>query len=146
MRRILGLIAALGFAAAASAQPVSAQITVVGPAAASTQTVNHATANQPSAAGDGANIAGLSSCTVVVSAASGQTLSGAGTVRLWYYNSTIARWAENMDVYSTQGVSSQRDSLTQAFNVGVKTGRLYAEARSVTASGGALTVRLVCWK
>lgn len=146
MKRVLALLSLVVYASVATAQPLGLSLATVGPNGATTQTANHASANFPTAAGDGISVQGMSSCVVIVSAASGQTLSGAGTIRIWYYESGHARWAENMDVFSSQGVSAKRDAVTQAFTVGTKSGRLYAEARSVTSSSGALTVKIGCWR
>jgi hypothetical protein len=141
----LALIA-LALAPALAFAQLSAIKVAMGPAAAATQTANHASANVPTAAGDGVPLSGISGCRFVLSAASGQTLSGAGTLRFWYYDSVLARWMRNQDVTVSVSTSAVRDMVTQDYAVLVSSGRLYVEAVSVTSSSGALTVTAHCWR
>lgn len=151
MRRFYVFIAALGFATGAFAQPVTAKVSTQTNDGGTTQSIDSTTGNQPINTGDGVDVQYMKYCLAWVSAPPLYTLSGAGTVRLWYYNTTVGRWAENMTVFSTNATTG-RDAVTEAFPIGIGTGRMYAEARSLTAgsdggaNGAVLTVRLVCWK
>lgn len=116
----------------------------VGPAAATTQTANSAAGNIPTAAGDGVPLEGVTGVRVILSAAAGQTLSGAGTVRLWLYDSSLARWVRGRIDYAVD-LGSVRDLVFPDEVVRVPRGRIYAEAISVTVSGGALTVTIQTW-
>ena len=139
-------ILALLAPALALAQPLAPIRIAVGPSAATTQTANSAAGNEPALAADGLNIQGLSACRVVLSAASGQTLSGAGTLRFWYYDTSLARWILNQDVTIPVTTSSRRDMVSQDYQILISAGRVYVEADTVTSSSGALTVTLHCWR
>ena len=117
----------------------------VGPSGASTQTINSAAGNVPVSASDGVSLQGVGGYRAILSAASGQTLSGAGTIRLWYYDATLARWMRSQDLSYTVSDSGVRDIVFQDVEVLVPQGRVYAEAVSVTASGGALTLTVQTW-
>ncbi len=116
----------------------------VGPAGAGTQTAASAAGNIPTAATDGVSLEGVSGVRVILSAAAAQTLSGAGTVRLWLYDSTLARWVRGRIDYSVD-IGTVRDIVFPDEVVRVPRGRIYAEAISVTVSGGALTVTIQTW-
>ncbi len=116
----------------------------LGPGDTSTQTVNSAAGNVPTSATDGLSLRGVCGLRATVSAESGQTLSGAGTIKFWYYDTTLAtpRWMLNQDL-SVNVTSTKRDAVLQDYSVLVGYGRVYLEAVSVTASGGTtLVVRL----
>lgn len=132
------LLLSLLFAGAAFAE-----VKNVGPAGATTQTANHASANIPSAATDGLPLLNQCGVTVILAAASGQTLSGAGTLVFWYYDTGLARWIPNAEANYTVTTSGRRDIVLKSRPVKVGYGRVYVEALSVTSSSGALTIRLV---
>jgi hypothetical protein len=115
----------------------------IGPAGASTQTANSAAGNIPTAATDGVSLDGQCRVLITVSAASGQTLSGGGTLVFWYYDATLARWAVNVEGTNPPmtSASGSRDS-TVFVRRTFPAGRFYVEADTVTSSGGALTVRV----
>lgn len=50
------------------------------------------TGSAPTDAADGQPLNGLAAITLVISAASGKTLSGAGTMQAYLYDNTLARW------------------------------------------------------
>lgn len=142
-RAILGL-AALLMAAPALAQVNTATIAVVGPAAAATQAANNAEDNIPTADADGMSLSGIKKIIVIVSAASGQTLSGAGTLKFWYYNTAIDRWIENKTSTISVTMSGRRDQVSDLYDSFPDgAGRIYVEADTVTSSSGALTVRII---
>lgn len=116
----------------------------VGPDSDTTQSANHATANEPFVATDGLSILNMCGLRVIVSAASGQTLSGAGTLRFWYYDTTLSspRWMLNQNVSLPVTQSSRRDAVFEDLPIYNGFGRVYVEAESVTVSSGVLTVRL----
>jgi len=145
VRRLAALIVLLPGLSLAQLSPTpSGQ--AIGPAGASTQTANSAAGNEPSTTTDGVILTNQCRAAIIVSAASGETLSGGGTLKLWWLDTTqtTPRWnllVEGTDPAMT-GAAARRD-----VTVGVRKtfpyGRLYVEADTVTASGGALTVRVL---
>jgi len=105
----------------------------------------NSTANVPSAITDGISLIGVTGIRTTVSAANGQTLSGAGTVVYWCWSDVLARWAESAEVSYTQDVSGRRDASFPNEEIRVSQGRIFVEARSVTVSAGALVVTLETW-
>lgn len=106
----------------------------VGPGGANSQTVNSAAGNVPTTAGDGVELEErISRVRVFVSAESGQTLSGGGSVRIWAWSTTLSRWAPTNIVFEVP--SGSRDAMVGEFET-PSYGAVYAEAVSVTASGG----------
>jgi hypothetical protein len=75
----------------------------------------------------------------------GQTLSGAGTLRAWYYDFTIGAWARNPDLDKNVTLSGQRRQVFSDVSTLVRTGCVLYAADSVTVSGGTVTVRLTAW-
>ncbi len=136
-----------GFAGAAAsiASPLRANI---GPAGAGTQTSASAAANKPSSATDGLAVsAGHRGAYATVSAAVGQTISaiGAGAsdgLVWWKYNSAIARWSETLLVEQIQIGARDAAGLEQMLATCNPGDRVYAEARNITVSAGAITVSL----
>lgn len=105
----------------------------------------NSTANAPSAATDGASLIGCTSALVIVSAASGQTLSGAGTIRLHFYDADgLARWVRSQDIFYTVTDSGIRDIIFPVEQM-LPYARVYAEARSVTTSSGNLSMSIHTW-
>lgn len=98
------------------------------------------------AATAGANLAGVTGWRAVVSAADGQTLSGAGSLRLWYYSLSLARWVRSQDLLWTVSDTGQRDFLVPDQLVTVPAaGRMFIDPVSVTVSSGALTCTIETW-
>lgn len=115
----------------------------VGPGGAATQST--ADDNAPTAVTDGVSLSGVRAVRLVVSAAAGQTLSGGGTVELWHYNASRARWCRvdvEFSMATLPAAATFRDWIFPDQPIDVPEGRLYARARTVTASGGALTISL----
>ncbi len=144
MRKLFALLVLVP--AVALAQMAVSSV-AVGPAAATTQTAGSAAGNVPTAAADGVVIGSTNKLRIVLSAASGQTLSGAGTLRVWFYDVGLARWVKNQNVSFTVTQSAVRDAVFENLDLGGgPTQRVYIEAVSVTSSGGALTVTLQTWR
>lgn len=119
----------------------------MGPGGASTQTINSAAGNVPTTVGDGVSLLGKTGFRVTVSASAGQTLSGGGSIRLWGRSTNLARYAKKPFAYlDLSDATTQRDWMGPDEIVSVPDGELYAEAVSVTASGGAsLSVNIDTW-
>lgn len=97
----------------------------------------------PSAATDGIPLTGLKSVQITVSADSGQTLSGAGTIRVYLYDSTLGRWARCPELDMSVSTASVRDLAFAALSMdGERSGaRAAFVPNSVTVSSGT-TVRV----
>ena len=96
----------------------------------------------PTVAAEGLDLGGAKGIRLSVCAASGQTLSGAGTMRAWYYSPKAAKWMRNpgLDfVVTASGVQCQvfPDLLATVNQDGSKV--IWA-ADAVTVSGGAALV------
>lgn len=86
----------------------------------------------------------LSDCTgfrVIVSAASSQTLSGAGTVRIWMWSTLLTRWVHNSQLDYTLSFTSGtwRDDVSPDFQCTVGYGAVYPQLVNVTSSSGNVT-------
>lgn len=119
---------------------------VVAPNGAATQASNSAAGNVPISSSDGVALANVKALRVIVSAGAGNTLTiGTGEVRFWYYNATLGRWIRS-DVYIAPDLTaaSYRDWVSQDLTVLIPSSadRVYAEAKSITASAGSLTVTI----
>lgn len=114
----------------------------VGPNGALVQTA--AALNAPMLEEDGVRLEGIRGARILVSADAGQTLSGTGTVLLYLWIEELARWARGSIEYNVLGFSG-RDAVFPDEVVSVPNGALYAEARNVGVSAGALTVRIQTW-
>lgn len=117
-----------------------------GPAGATTQTYNSAAGNIPTAATDGINLAGLRGVRAIVKVNGASTITpNVGALVWWQWSTADAAWGETdmQDVPSvTRNIWVPNDK-----EIWVPEGRIYAEARSLTNSGGsgAFTVRLQGW-
>jgi hypothetical protein len=89
---------------------------------------------------DGLDLENLAHYRVIVSAASGQTLSGAGSLLAWMWSHTLAAWCRNPALDQLVTVSGKRAQVSAEFDVGVCIGRVLFAASGVTASSGAITV------
>lgn len=134
MRRLLsfGLLAAVALAA-----PVA----LAGDAAFSE--AQALTRTDPSSGTDGMLIQTSRGFRVSVCADSGQTLSGAGTLKAWWYHPSALVWMRNPSLDLTVSASSVRcqvfpDQRITAF-IG---GRIIYAASAVTVSSGTVTVRI----
>ena len=84
---------------------------------------------------------------LLLTPAAGQTLSGAGTLRMWHFDFRLGLWVENPDLLRTVTVAS--GSPGQAWpdqSVLVRSGCLYVTTSGVTVSGGtSVTITAVAW-
>jgi hypothetical protein len=129
MRR-LGILLTL-LAAPAFAQRVAVSVT-------ETQDLTRAA---PTTAAEGQALSAAKGLRVTVCAAAGQTLSGAGTLRAWYYG---AVWGRNsaLDQAVPAAAAGVRCWTFPDLQVHVRAGRVLFAADSVTVSGGTtVTVR-----
>lgn len=107
----------------------------LGPAEVATQAVNEPSGNKPTVnTTSGVSLAGVKGYRVIVSAESGQTLSGGGDVRMWLFNSTLARWS--LSGISWTPEAGNRDWVSPDRAIEVPSGFLFPECKSVTVSGG----------
>lgn len=93
---------------------------------------------------DGIPLAGLRAVTVTISADSGATLSGAGTVDAYYYDPEIGRYASDTALTFTvaAGASGKRDWTLGTVIVDNPRGRLMYACNGVTVSAGSCTVHM----
>lgn len=100
----------------------------------------------PTAATEGLSLTGVTKFRVFVSAASGQTLSGAGTLQAYVWedglNSGSGGWARNPDQDVTVNASAVQAMASSDLVVGVGTGRVVFRANGVTTSSGEVTVSI----
>jgi hypothetical protein len=104
------------------------------------QVCTTATEAAPSAATDGCLITDLDGLTIHVEADSGQTLSGAGTLKAWLYNDNSGVWSRAPDLDKTTGTSGVRSLSFLGDAVVSARGRIAYEVSGVTASSGSRTV------
>lgn len=100
-------------------------------------------ASAPSGATAGIPLTSLKSIQVAVSADSGATLSGAGTLQAYFYDATFARWARVPALDLAVSTASVRDLAFESFAVtGERSGaRIAFVPAAVTVSAGT-TVRV----
>lgn len=103
-----------------------------------------ARASDPSTATEGMYLGDISHFRVSICAASGQTLSGAGTLQAWRYDTRNGIWERNNDLDQTVDGSGKRCQAFPDFTVGVHNAdRVLFAASGVTVSGGsAVDVRV----
>lgn len=84
---------------------------------------------------------------LILEADSGQTLSGAGSLRAWHYDFTFAAWVRvpELDLTVPAGASGLRRYAWGDRSTEVRTGCVLYAADTVTVSGGTLTVRIVAY-
>lgn len=100
-------------------------------------TAGTCTRADPTSATEGMSLAGVPGFRLTICAASGQTLSGAGTMKAWVYHPDEAAWARNADLDQTVTVSGKRCQVFPDFLTGVpNNNRVLFAASSVTVSGG----------
>lgn len=120
-----------------------------GPAGATTQTYNSAAGNIPTAATDGISLAGLRGVRAIVKASGANTITvGVGGIAWWQFSTADNAWGETdmFDVPLANGVA-RNIWVPNDKEIWVPEGRIYAEVRSMTNSGGsgAFTLRLQGW-
>lgn len=99
----------------------------------------------PSAITDGIALQGCSKgVAFFVSADSGQTLSGAGAVRIYVYDPDAGRWGELYDEARTISVGSRRDYALPGLYIYANNGRVAAIPSGVTISSGGVTIYTRC--
>lgn len=99
------------------------------------------TGSAPSGATDGQSLEDLVAVSVVASADSGQTLSGAGTLQCYLYDPVIARWSRAPALDLSCNTASIRDLTFPVMEVlGPRGGRVKWVPASVTISSGGVTV------
>jgi hypothetical protein len=138
-------------AAAVMLLPAVARADNVGPLFAKTVTTGSSspftgTACTSLTATDGVSLDGVSGYSVTVSAASGQTLSGGGSVQCCVYKAVSStgapgpaptkRWMACDAAFHFTPAASVRDYTAPEFEALVGGGRLYYRAAAVTTSGG----------
>lgn len=97
----------------------------------------------PTAITDGMDITGCTGFRIIISAASGQTLSGAGSVRIFLWSISLARWVHNstLDYDLSFTAALWRDDVTTDFPCCVGFGRVFPQAVAPTSSGGVITTQ-----
>lgn len=121
----------------------------VGPSSEAQATTRAATPlTDAPAVGEYLNLDGLYGFRVCIHADSGQTLSGAGSLRAWVYDHGLSRWIANpgSDLTVSANSAGKRDACFNDQLVGVRVGRVFYATDGVTVSGGSVTVRITGWK
>lgn len=77
---------------------------------------------------------------VTVCADSTKTLSGAGTLLVYYYSPTSALWGRNSRLDLTVSDSAVRCATFEDQRVSISRGRLYLKASGITVSSGNLNI------
>ena len=98
-----------------------------------------ATASDPSGTALGIDIGRTTGFRLTICAASGQTLSGGGEVKIWLYNSQATLWADNPSLKRSV-TSSKRCEAFPDFDsskIPINSSRVYAQPNGVSVSGGA---------
>lgn len=96
---------------------------------------------------EGVDWRGVRGFYVRLEADSGQTLSGAGSLRAWRYDFGEGAWVRvpELDLTVPAGASGLRRYGFGERSTVVRTGCVLYAADSVTVSGGTLTVRITAW-
>jgi hypothetical protein len=137
MRKILALtilIPSLASAAAATWTNPSGTTAVVACAQAGV------TCDAPTLATQGLLLDNMQGLVVTACAASGQTLSGAGTLTAYIYDTTIGVWSRIPDLDLTVGTASVRCLSFAGIWVAAPRGRVAWVPSTVTASSNAVTI------
>lgn len=93
----------------------------------------------PTLATDGMDISDATGWRVIVSADSGQTLSGAGTVQIWLWSIALGRWVRNKQLDYSVAETGVRDAGSPDFAAYAGFGRVFPQVAGVTSSGGNIT-------
>lgn len=134
--RNLALLAVL-FASAAFAQEDPSGVRTVSAAQSLTQSA-------PTLVTEGLDLNDVEGFRVTVCAASGQTLSGAGSMQAYLWDNDLGLWARNPDL-DFNVTATTRCQVSPDFQVMVAAGRVYFAATGVTVSSGTLTVQHKAW-
>lgn len=94
-------------------------------------------AADPTANTEGMNLAGVAGYRLKICAASGQTLTGAGTMKAWTYDADEGVWTRGKDLDQAVTESTKRCQTFPDFVVPVHSDRVLFAASGVTVSGGA---------
>lgn len=82
---------------------------------------------------------------LMVEADSGQTLSGAGNLRAYYYDFTVGAWARTPELDVAVTLTGVRRQAYADVTSPVRTGCVLYAADTVTVSGGTVTLRITAW-
>jgi hypothetical protein len=105
----------------------------------------------PTADTEGMDLSGCAGFRVVVSAVTGQTLDGTGTMKAWVYSTSLARWCRNPSLdfpITASGVSwtNVRDRASPDYEVSVRYGRVLFAPSSVGTSSGEPVTQVEAWQ
>jgi hypothetical protein len=134
---LLGLVPSLAFGAPATWSNPSGTTSLAVCAQAGV------TCDAPTLATQGLRLDNLQGYFVTIGAASGQTLSGAGSLLCYVYDDTIAAWARLPELDITVGTASVRYLSFAAVWVAAPRGRVAYVPSSVTASSNSVTVYVI---
>lgn len=95
----------------------------------------------PTVVTDGMDIGDCTGWRVIISADSGQTLSGAGTVQIWLWSVFLGRWVRNKQLDYPILESSVRDAVSPDLQCFVGYGRVFPQVVAVTSSSGNITTQ-----
>lgn len=99
----------------------------------------------PTTIADGMDLSGVVGFRVILSADSGQTLSGTGSVGFWVWSPGLARWCRDTQLdYSV--AETTRDGCSPDFLAKVSYGRVLPAPIGVGVSSGGLTVQIEGWQ
>lgn len=104
------------------------------------------TAAAPTLVTEGLSLDSIDGFRVILSAPSGQTLAGAGTLKAYYWDTTYEEWVRNpdLDIEVTSSHASVRRVVFADQAVFAPVGRLYYAASAVTVSSGTtVDIRIV---
>lgn len=96
----------------------------------------------PTVVTDGMDLGDCTGWRVILSADSGQTLSGAGNVQIWLWSNLLGRWVRNKQLDYSVTESAVRDAASPDQPTYVGYGRIFAQVVGVTASSGNITTQI----
>lgn len=100
----------------------------------------------PTTNSEGMQLGNVSGYRISICADSGQTLSGAGTIDIYWYSYDAALWMRNRDLALNVTASGVRCQVFADNRVAAKLGgRLLPAANAVTVSAGSVTIRVDAW-
>jgi hypothetical protein len=139
MKRYLNVALALLVASSAQAQTTSGQYRKWSESQALTRAAptNSCYADTSPEGMDLRNVRGYR---VIIEAASGQTLSGGGTLHAYVYSPVVSAWIRNNDLDLTVDASSVRRQIFPDLETKVRAGCVLYATSSVTVSSGTVTV------
>lgn len=106
-----------------------------------------ATRAAPTTVDEGMSLENVDGFRVMVSAASGETLSGAGNLRAYLWDTDLAAWIRNPELDIAVTTSGQRRLVFADQEVKVPSGRVLYAADGITFSAGTagVTVQIKAW-